>query len=213
MGVYLRAIAVDRGTFMRLADDTATPGWRKQGFADGADACEHEYIILPASWQCRLVRELQIRLNRQIGRIAHRQQLALLVTLNSFNGFGAIALLPFRQRNTGIDADPLLLQHAGFSIPRLSARARQHADNRGTVIPGNMLPGNQRLFGFSTPGWVIAGSAMRTSPTVAGFGDFRLLLFINKTVWRGLHITGQTHNLLLGFPKNASPARSVWLFK
>ncbi|CGV53903.1 Uncharacterised protein [Salmonella enterica subsp. enterica serovar Typhi] len=117
---------------MRLADDGRQVGANK-GFTDrGADACEHEYIILRLHHgEMEAGAQAANRLNRQIGRIAHRQQLALLVTLNPFNGFDAIArFLPFRQRNTGIDADPVLLQRLRAFDTAIKQRAQQHADNR-----------------------------------------------------------------------------------
>ncbi|MOA26717.1 hypothetical protein D3C78_1475300 [compost metagenome] len=54
----------------------------------------------------------------------------------------------------------------GLSIPRLN-RERSSTPTIESIRPRIMLPRIiNAFFGFSTPGWVMAGSTIRTSPTV-----------------------------------------------
>ena len=114
MGIAFTHIAVDQQyTLVGLADHRRKVGADK-GLPDRrANPGEHQDIVLCLHHgEVEAGAQAAHGFNRQIGRVTHCQQLALLVTLNTLNGLDAIPrFLPFRQRNAGVYADAILFQH------------------------------------------------------------------------------------------------------
>ena len=109
--------------------------------------------------------------------------------------------MPFRERNAGIDADTVLFQHLRAFDTAVEQRAQQYAHNREHQAKNDTAENNQRFLRLQYP-WLGDGRVDDTDIAHgAGLGDLQLLLFIQQlhiNLLTRLHITRQTHNLLLG---------------
>ncbi|MNS80718.1 hypothetical protein D3C72_1144110 [compost metagenome] len=143
------------------------------------------------------------RFNRQIRWVTHGQQLTLFVTFDPFDRFDAIArLLPFRQRNAGIDADTVLFEDLRAFDTAVEQGAQQHTDDGEHQAENNAAENDQRFLRFQHARLGDSGVNDSHVTDGTGFGDFQLLLFIQQLhvhLLARLHIARQTHNFLLSF--------------
>ena len=143
------------------------------------------------------------RFDGEVGRVTHRQKLALFVTLDALDGFDAVAgFLPLGQRNAGIDVDTALFQHLRAFDTAVEQGTQQHTHDGEHQAENNAAENNQRFLRLQHArlGNGRVDDAHVTDGT--GFGDFQLLLLVQQlhvNLLSGLHVAGQTHDLLLRF--------------
>ncbi|MNB92400.1 hypothetical protein D3C75_395030 [compost metagenome] len=109
----------------------------------------------------------------------------------------------------------MLLQHLrAFNTP-VKQGAQQHANDREHQAENNAAKNNQRFLRLQHAG---LGDGRVDDTHVAhgaGLGDLQLLLFVQQLhvdLLAGLHVTGQAHNLLLGFWHRGNAAIELRFF-
>ena len=121
------------------------------------------------------------RFNRQVGWVTHRQQLALFVTLNAFDGFHAVTgFLPLRQRNAGIDVDTVLFQHLRAFDTTVEQRTQQHANDGEHQAENNAAENDQRFLRLQHAR--LGNRRVDDAHVTHGacLGDFQLLLLVQQ---------------------------------
>ena len=205
VGVALTHIAVNhQHALVGLANHRREVG-ADEGFTDGrTHAGHHQHIVLRLHHgEVQTGAQATNRLNGEVSRVTHRQQLALLIALHAVNALHAIAgFLPFRKWNAGVNVNTMFFQHLRAFDTAVKQRAQQYADNRQHQAKNNAAKHNQRFLRFYHAR--LGNRRVNDTHVAHGarLGDFQLLLFVQQLhihLLAGLHVTGQAHNFLLGF--------------
>src|SRR5690606_4606653 len=113
-----------------------------------------------------------------------------------------MGLLPFGERDTGVNVDTVLFQHLRAFDTAVEQRAQQHTHNGEHQAKNNAAEDNQRFLRLQ---YARLGNGRVNNTHVAdgtGFSNLQLLLFVQQLhidLLTGFHVAGQTYNFLLRF--------------